>query len=105
MIGLIVDAGIASWNTAGLSNASGRYWHRVRQALVAIRVAPRAVDLLPRAGRHRTGQGLDAAARDIDDRHRRHAHHRSFEQGLADRPVLVLRALISSARHTSWRPV
>ena len=25
MIGLIVDAGIASWNSAGLSRASGRY--------------------------------------------------------------------------------
>ena len=68
----------------------GAVLHPVRQARVALRIAPRPVDVLARARRQRPGQRLDAPAGDIDDRHRRHPHHRAFEQCLPDRPLLVL---------------
>ena len=58
--------------------------HRVRQAPVAIGGAARPVDLLARARRERAGQRLDAAAGDIDHRHRGHPHHRAFEQRRAE---------------------
>ncbi len=93
MIGLMVDAGIASWKTAGFSSASGRYCTRVGEALVAARAATGAIDFLTGARRQGAGQCFDAAAGDIDDGHRRHAHHRAFEQAVADAATAILGAL------------
>ena len=92
MIGLITDAGIASWKTAGLSSASGTKARRIRKALVATASRGRAVVFLPRARRQRAGERLDAPGRHIDDGDRGHAHDRLLEHAVADRASGVLAA-------------
>ena len=67
----------------------GPVLHRIRQARIAGLVAAGPVDLLAGAGRERAGERLDPAAGDVDHRHRRHPHHRAFEQRLAERLRLV----------------
>ncbi len=62
---------------------------RVGKAAVAVARPPGAVELLPGAGRQRPGESLDAAAGDVDDRHRRHPHQRRLEHAAADRPAAV----------------
>ena len=64
----------------------------IRKARVAA-FAPCPVDLLARARRQGACQRLDAAARHVDHRDRRHAHHRTFEQLLPERPLAVLAAM------------
>ena len=106
MIGLMVEAGIASWNTAGLSSASGRYCtgygRRGSQDLsrpgpstswrAQGESAPASASIRPLA----TSITAD----------RRHPHHRALEQRLAERLLLVGLAMqAEGAADAAWRPV
>ena len=76
----------------GIEQRVGAIADRIRHARVALAGAARTVVFLARAGRKRTGQRLDAATADVDDRDRGHADHRAFEQAVADGQVRVLLA-------------